>query len=181
MNQPTMKTIHLSLRILAAVVGLNTAMATTVIPPAFNELVDQAQVIFQGTVTDVQCRWAGEGSQRHIVSDVTFLIEDPIKGEPGLSYTMRMLGGTIDGETMGIAEAPTFKRGDRDIVFIENNGSQFIPLVGIMHGRFRIRPGSIVGREIVTRNNGGPVGGVAGLGATEFKAAIRARLAAASH
>ncbi|MEO6971162.1 MAG: hypothetical protein ABI217_09740, partial [Chthoniobacterales bacterium] len=32
-----------------------------------------------------------------------------------------------------------FKVGDRDVLFIEHNGSQFIPLVGIQHGRFRVQ------------------------------------------
>ena len=171
-----MKTIHHLFLIALLLLGLNTAPATTVVPPSFDALVDEAELIFQGTVTDVRCQWAGEGSQRRIVSYVTFQIEEAIKGEPGAAYTLRMLGGTIDGETMGVADAPTFRQGDRDILFVENNGSQFIPLVGIMYGRFRVRAGNVAGRDIVTSDTGGPVGGVAGLGATEFKAAIRARL-----
>jgi hypothetical protein len=90
-----------------------------------------------------------------------------------------MMGGTIDGETMGIAEAPTFKKGDRDILFVENNGTQFIPLVGIMYGRFRVQSDALTGKELVTTDSGGPVGGVAGLGAVEFKTAIRTKLATA--
>jgi hypothetical protein len=172
-----MKIIRLFSLILAVALFGRDAQGTTVIPPSFDELVDQAQLIFQGTVADVHCEWAGEGAQRAIVSYVTFRVEDPIKGEPGgATYTMRMLGGTIGNETMGIADAPTFKPGDRDIVFVENNGSQFIPLVGIMYGRFRVQADSVAGKDIVTTNSGGPVAGVIGPGATEFKAAIRARL-----
>lgn len=172
-----MKIIRLFFAILAGVAAANTSPATTVIPPTFDELVDEAQLIFQGTVTDVQCQWTGEGSQRRIVSFVTFQVEEAIKGEPGATYTMRMLGGAIDGESMGIADAPTFQKGDRDILFVENNGRQFIPLVGIMYGRFRIQADKMAGKDMVTTNSGAPVGGVAGLGPTEFKAAIRTRLA----
>ncbi|HZE13236.1 MAG TPA: hypothetical protein VE086_05725, partial [Chthoniobacterales bacterium] len=111
-----MKQIRLSLFIIAIAIALNSAPATTVIQPSFDELVDEAQLIFQGTVTDVQCQWVGEGSQRRIESLVTFRIEDAIKGKPGDTYTLRMLGGTIDGETIGIADAPTFKKDDRDIL-----------------------------------------------------------------
>jgi hypothetical protein len=50
-----------------------------------------------------------------------------------------MLGGTVGGETMEVADAPKFKVGDRDILFVENNGTQFVPLVGIMHGRFHVK------------------------------------------
>jgi hypothetical protein len=137
--------------------------ATTVIPPSFDELVNQAQVIFQGEVTNVQCEWAGEGAQRHIVSYVTFHVADALKGSVGSSYTIRMLGGTVDGETMGVADAPTFKVGDKEVLFVENNGSQFVPLVGIMHGRFHLQAAAN-GREIVTNNEGHAVKSVARLG-----------------
>ena len=196
-----MKTFRLSLLVVAALTFASTAAhATTVIPPTFDELVSQAQVIFQGTVTDVRSEWLGEGPQRRIVSYVTFSVDEAIKASPGASYTMRMLGGTVNGETMGVADAPVFKRGDRDILFVENNGTQFIPLVGIMHGRFRVQQDPVTDREIVTTDTGAPVTNLAALGTdksqeslfsphtsttaspenaigvAEFKAAIRLKL-----
>src|ERR1700680_4986869 len=132
--------------------GLPAVQATTVIPPTFDELVGKAEIIFQGTVTDVRSQWIGEGAQRHIVSYVTFNVEDAMKGTPGVTYTLRMLGGTVDGETMEVSDSPKFAVGDRDIVFVENNGSQLIPLVGIMHGRFHVETEPQTGREIVTTN-----------------------------
>src|SRR5256885_6721644 len=47
---------------------------------------------------------------------------------PGASVTLRMLGGTVGAETMEVADAPKFKVGERDILFVENNGTQFITL-----------------------------------------------------
>lgn len=173
-----------------AVVSFSSIPATTVIPPTFDELVSQAEVIFEGTVTNVKAEWVGEGAERHIMTYVTFKVEDTIKGKPGQSYTMRMLGGTIDGETMAISDAPKFKTGDKDILFVQNNGSQFIPLVGIMHGRFRVKRDQS-GREVVTTNGGEGVKNVARLGkdqassasepdltADDFKAAVRNKLQA---
>ena len=110
------------------------ANATTVIPPKFDELVSRAQVIFEGEVTGLQSQWIGEGAQHRIVTFVTFKVSDALKGDPGTTYSMRMLGGTVDGRTMEVTDAPKFKVGDRDILFVENNGSQFIPLVGISTG-----------------------------------------------
>src|SRR5437660_9647393 len=69
------------------------ALATTVIPPSFDDLVSQAEMIFQGTVTDVRSEWTGEGAQRHIMSYVTLKVEEAIKGNPGGGITLRMLGG----------------------------------------------------------------------------------------
>ena len=93
---------------------------------------------------------------------------------------------------MGISDAPVFNVGDHDILFVENNGTQAIPLVGIMHGRFKIQRDSS-GTEIVTKNEGQPVKQVARLGtdaeegeaantfepnmtSDAFKAAVRTRL-----
>ena len=184
----------------SALLSLAAVHATTVIPPTFDELVGQAETIFEGTVTDVQSQWAGEGGQRHIVTYVTFKVNDVLKGEPGASYTLRMLGGTIGDMTMKVTDTPEFKQGDRDIVFVENNGRQFVPLVGIMHGRFRVEKDAGSGTDVVRTNTGGPVGDLAKLGqdksaavgghahdhgtdanaqplaAANFKAAVRAKL-----
>lgn len=155
-----MKKTYSFLFIACVLAASHSLQATTVIPPTFDELVGRAEVIFQGSVTDVRSQWTGEGAQRHIVTYVTFKVEDAIKGNPGGSYTMRMLGGTVEGQTMEVSDSPKFKKGDRDILFVEHNGQQFIPLVGIMHGRYRIARVE-GGREIVAKNSGEPVSDVA--------------------
>ena len=180
------------LAVLAAVfVASSSVYATTVIPPSFDELVSRAEVIFQGSVTDVRSQWVGEGAQRRIVTYVTFKVDDAIKGSPGATYTMRMLGGTVDGQTMEVSDSPKFKKGDRDFLFVEHNGQQFIPLVGIMHGRFHVEREQN-GHEFVAINDGEPLSNVATLGKEEhgvssekaalspaqFKAAIQGRIQA---
>ena len=134
-----MKLLRSLLLMLCAGLAVASVRATTVIPPTFDQLVSDAELIFEGTVTGSRSQWTGEGAERNIVTYVTFNVEDAIKGAPGKSYTIRMLGGTIDGETAEVADAPRFKTGDRDILFVEHNGSQFVPLVGIMHGRFHVQ------------------------------------------
>src|SRR5438270_14100731 len=146
-----------------------TGLATTVIPPSFDELVSRAQMIFQGTVTDVRSEWTGEGAQRHIMSYVTLKVEEAIKGNPGASVTLRMLGGTVGSETIEVSDAPKFKVGDRDILFVENNGTQFVPLVGIMHGRFRVKKDE-TGRDAVFTNEGSPLSDLTQLGKNEAAA-----------
>jgi hypothetical protein len=168
--------------------GAASLTATTVIPPTFDQLVDQAEVIFQGTVTKVTSEWIGEGAERHIVSYITFKVKDSLKGSPGESFTMRTFGGTVDGETMAIGDGPVFNVGDEEILFVENNGTQVVPLVGIMHGQFHVRKDAS-GREMVTTNQGEPLRDVSRLGQAAtasatapaltpaaFKAAIQNRL-----
>jgi hypothetical protein len=183
-----MKLLRSLLLMLCAGLAVAGVRATTVIPPTFDQLVSDAELIFEGTVTGTRSQWAGEGAERNIVTYVTFNVEDAIKGAPGKSYTIRMLGGTIDGETAEVADAPRFKTGDHDILFVEHNNSQFIPLVGIMHGRFHVQKDA-VGRDIVTKDSGLPLANVAKLGTDEraavsgpalsvadFKSAIRQKL-----
>ena len=188
---------------LAAIACVTAASvhATTVIAPTFEELVDRAQLIFEGTVSDVQSQWVGEGGQRHIVSYVTLEVADGLKGEAGATYTLRMLGGTVGDDTMEVSDSPKFKVGDRNILFVENNGTQFIPLVGIMYGQFQVQQDQQRGGDVVLTHEGRPLGDVEKLGkdeqghrhvtdhsivtdasnaptlsAGDFKAAIRAKL-----
>ena len=165
------------------------ANATTVIPPSFDDLVSRAQVIFEGEVTGLQSQWIGEGAQHRIVTFVTFKVDDTLKGDAGATYSIRMLGGTVDGRTMEVTDAPMFKVGDRDLLFVENNGRQFIPLVGIQHGRFQVQKDQS-GRDTVVTGAGQPLADVSQLGHDEnavargkaalslndFKSAIRSHL-----
>ena len=188
-----MKTLRSLFLASCAVFACSVARATTVIPPTFDQLVSQAELIFQGTVTEVVSQWTGEGAQRCIVTFVTFKIDEQIKGDAGATYTIRMLGGTVGDQTMEVTDSPKFVRGDRDILFVENNGRQFVPLVGIMHGRFHVQHDDRTGREIVSNDHGGAVSDLAKLGKedatahsdsaseaplspADFKAAIRAKL-----
>jgi hypothetical protein len=165
------------------------ANATTVIPPNFDQLVSRAQIIFEGEVTGLQSQWIGEGAQHRIVTFVTFKVDETLKGDPGASYSIRMLGGTVDGRTMEVTDAPKFTVGDHDLLFVENNGSQFIPLVGIQHGRFRVQKDQ-TGRDTLLTGEGRPLTDVNQLGGNEdatahtkpaltlndFKSAIRSRV-----
>lgn len=180
------------LLLLSAILAfVSASRATTVIPPTFEQLVADADTIFQGTVTNVRSIWSGEGAQRHIETYVTVQIEDVLKGTPGQTYTLQILGGTVDGETMEVTDSPKFSIGDRDILFVEHNGTQFVPLVGINNGRFHIQQNQQTGRDIVTNGEGAPVRDVKKFGQeeesisaaeaitpTEFKAAIQRELAA---
>src|SRR5437764_12173573 len=107
-----MKKFNTLLCVAGFLAGALSVSATTVMPPSFDQLVNQAQEIFRGTVTKVNCQWIGEGADRHIVSYITFKVKDSIKGSAGESFTMQTFGGTVDGETMAIGDGPVFNVGD---------------------------------------------------------------------
>src|SRR2546421_11049395 len=119
-RHPIMKLLRSLFLVAVLSLALPAARATTVIPPTFDELVTQAEMIFEGTVIGTRSEWTGEGSNRHIVTYVTFKIEDAIKGAAGAEYTIRMFGGTVGDQTIEVADAPKFKVGDRDILFVEH-------------------------------------------------------------
>jgi hypothetical protein len=96
---------------------------------------------------------------------------------------------------MEVSDSPKFKPGDRDILFVQHNGEQFIPLVGIMHGRYRVEHDQTTGADKVMTNGGHALSDVKNVGKdehgpadasekamapAEFKAAIRAKLAGQS-
>src|SRR5216110_200296 len=187
-THPVMKLLRSLVFLSLISLALPAARATTVIPPTFDELVTQAEMIFEGTVTGTRSEWTGEGANRHIVTYVTFKIDDAIKGAVGAEYTIRMFGGTVGDQTIEVTDAPRFKTGDRDILFVEHNGSQFVPLVGIMHGRFHVQRDA-GGRDVVAKDNGALLADVSKLGrdekaavtgpalsAADFKSAIRQKL-----
>jgi hypothetical protein len=168
-NQPFLNHMKMKYLLPLALIAISFTciMGTTVIPPTFEQLVQQAELIFQGTVTDVRSVWEGEGAQRHIDTYVTFQIADSVKGNAGSSYTIRMLGGTVGNETMEVTDTPKFKVGDRDILFVEHNNEQFVPLVGINHGRFHVQRDEQTGRDVVLNGEGEPVRDVTKFGREE--------------
>src|SRR5882724_2296340 len=145
-----MKTKYL-LPLTLIAIGFVRVSATIVIPPTFEQLVQQAELIFQGTVTDVRSVWQGEGAQRHIDTYIRFQVDENVKGD----------------ETMEVTDSPKFKVGDREILFVEHNNEQFVPLVGINHGHFRVQRDEQTGRDIMMNGDGEPVRDLSQLGHNE--------------
>ena len=147
------------------------ARATSVIAPSFDDLVTKADCIVTGEVKDLRSEWTGEGAQRHIVTFVTLNVLRVLKGEAASPLTLHILGGTVGTKTMEIADAPVFRIGEREILFVRNNGRQFIPLVGIMHGQYRLDDA-----DHVADHAGRPLTRVEDIGAPEsLESALRRR------
>ena len=105
---------------------------TTVVAPTFDDLVAKADCVVTADVIALRSDWTGEGEKRHIVTFVTLNVLRTLKGEVASPLTLRVFGGTIGTDRMEVADAPTFRVGERQILFVRNNGRQFIPLVRIM-------------------------------------------------
>src|SRR5256885_14509846 len=100
-----MKTKYL-LPLTLIAIGFVRVSATIVVPPTFEQLVQQAELIFQGTVTDVRSVWEGEGAQRHIDTYIRFQIDENVKGNATSSFFFQVLGGTVDHHSIQAPDSP---------------------------------------------------------------------------
>jgi hypothetical protein len=163
---------------------LPVARATTVIPPSFRELVNDADAIYRGTVASIEARRVerADGQGATIKTFVTFSIQRTLKGPAKSEVTLEFLGGTVGDDTLAVQGMPKFKVGDREFVFVQKNGIQFCPLVAMMHGRYReLRDGSS-GKDYVARDNRTPLTDIAevGLPMTALPPSVRAATASES-
>jgi hypothetical protein len=134
-----------------------SARATTVIPPEFAQLVGQADYVVRATVKNVSAEFRTTPKGRAIFTRVELEVLETIVGTPPQPLTLELLGGTVGEVTMRVEGVPLFHVGDEDILFVQANGRQFYPLVGIMHGKYPVKRDAKSGAAIVTRSNGVPL------------------------
>lgn len=154
--------IRLVLLLLAALAPW--ARATSVVPPNFPELVAEADAIYRGQITDIQARRVARAAGSVIKTFVTVSIDRALKGPVQETITLEFLGGTIGEESMEVSGVPTYRIGERGILFVQRNGQQFCPLVRLAHGTYRIEQDAAAGREFVARANRAPLNDVAEVG-----------------
>jgi hypothetical protein len=146
---------------------LTGANATTVIPPTFEEMTDRADLVFVGKALSSRSEWRSVGTNRVIFTLVDYETHDVLKGNGDKSVTLQFLGGTVGEVTMEVSGVPKFNVGERVILFVEKNGIQFCPLVGVFHGKFGLRRDEKTGRDIVLMHDGKPLRDVAEIGTGE--------------
>ena len=133
----------------ALLTTLSPVHAATIDPVSPRELVEDAQLILQGVVTNVEYKNSeatSPGQVRLPHTFVTFAIEQTFKGSAanGGHITLRFEGGPDGtGKAMLIPGMPMFDIGDRDILFVSHNRNLPCPLVGWEQGRFRVLNGAV--------------------------------------
>jgi len=146
---------------------LTRTNATTVVSPTFEEMTDRADLVFVGKVVELKADWQVAGTNQAIFTLVEFHTEEILKGTAPASIRLRFLGGTVGRVTLEVVAVPKFKAGDRVLLFVEGNGVQFCPLVGVYHGKFGVRKDDKSSRDIVFMHDGKPLRDVAEIGAGE--------------
>jgi hypothetical protein len=141
----------------AALLFAQTVGATTVVPPTFRQLVEQAELIVRAEVRAVRCEETLRNGRSVIHTYVKIAVLRSLKGDAPAEMELRVLGGTVGDRTLHVAGVPRFAPGEKCLLFIENNGEQFCPLVAIMYGRYRVERRTSDGVEVVRRDNGAPL------------------------
>jgi hypothetical protein len=155
------------LGVLALVSFVQLVSATTVIPPTFDELVDEAQIVFLGEVAATRPRWSDEDLGRAIITDVTFRVQDVFKGDAPPHVVLEFLGGSIDGYEFRVAGMTEFAIGDRDVLFLESREQRPSPLVGMNYGRFVVVRDGMRGLDTIADFAGQPLVSLQRIGAPE--------------
>lgn len=150
------------------------ASSAVVAPPTFEELVDRAEAIFVGTVVDIRARWVDSPRGDVIATVVTFEVADTLKGTLSPVVELEFLGGTIGDVTFGVPGVPTFVVGEQALLFAYTRGLHVSPIVGVMHGRFRVSVHATTGERLVTTHDGLAFSGVQQLGGRVPRVSARA-------
>lgn len=138
------------------VFGGTPAAAMTVQPPSFPELVNEASAIVRGRVISVASRRVATPTGEAIKTFVTFEVGKALKGAPDRTVTLSFLGGTVGDETWEIPGMPAFEPGAEEFLFITPT-AQICPLVGAMHGRYRVVTPQKASRPYVARDDRAPL------------------------
>ncbi|ALO44761.1 hypothetical protein [Pseudohongiella spirulinae] len=157
----------LRLRLIMCLIITMTALpvsATTVMQMNFDDVVQKAQLVFEGRVMSVESRQTGP---RAIHTIITFQILDVVKGDYEQStIELSYLGGKVGNREMWVAEMQMPAVGENGIYFVGNPGESMIhPLVGWSQGHYRIERNSS-GVAGVTTAQGRAV---TGIGATSMQ------------
>lgn len=165
---PSLRPIISSL-LLAAAVGVapSAALALSVIPPSFSQLVAEAETIARVEVTGQTSQWdVSPTGQKVIHTYVACTVIKQLKGIPQTTLSLRFLGGQVGNDVMQVPDMPTFTVGEHCIVFVAANGSAFCPLVRVMHGKYPLAADA-GGTEHVSRSNGAALRSTAEVSASD--------------
>src|SRR5262245_7231064 len=130
------KALHIACVALLVGVGLwpdvgGTAMYQLSLP----QLSRGAEAIVLGTVTDQLSAW--NDLHTAIYTEARVEVEERIKGVVGPEFTFRITGGQVGEIGMRTSTDPTFRQGERVIVFLHTSGST-IQLFGQQQGKVTV-------------------------------------------
>jgi hypothetical protein len=146
---------HSAIWMVLLLMPISYGNASSVREVSLNEMLQQSQFVFEGTVTAIEAR---ENSQKRIHTFVTFEIKDIIKGKyPSNIITLSFLGGTVGDVTMAVSDMRLPQIGEHGIYFVESlERLQVHPLYGWSQGHFIVER-DVTGSERIMTNRRLPI------------------------
>jgi hypothetical protein len=147
--------------VLVALAFSSAAYALNIRPPSFPELVASADLIVTGRIERVDVELKPVNGQQVPFTQVHIAVAEVIKGAAQGEVVLQCLGGTVGTKSLRVVGAPVFVPGDEGFFFVQHNGTQFVPLVGINHGCYWTTHDAATGQPRVLRENRQPLTSVA--------------------
>ena len=142
---------------LALLLFTGSVNSTTVTRMSFSAVIDAAKTIAVGTVSAVEPVW--DDDRQVPFTEVSFEIEETVKGEVGAVLVLRFLGGPApNGLTLEVSDMPTFAVAQRVVLFADEGTGRACPLIGWWQGLYRVNRNGR-GVDTVTSHAGSAGGG----------------------
>src|SRR4028118_168566 len=123
------------LALLALMVAGIPAGASTFLVMNQGELIRDSAAVVEGEVLQVHSFWTRSG--RIIVTEAIVKVSDPILGEAASAVVVRTFGGTVEGFTVEAHGFPTFRKGERLLLFLEAERDGAHKVAGYQPGQYR--------------------------------------------
>lgn len=176
------RTSRTGVRVLSALAALMLAAgahATTYARLTPGQMLDKADIVFVGTVSNVSVSVRGGRPW----TDVSFDVETPIEGvpvnaagKPSGPERLSFLGGdAVGGPSLTVSGMPQFQSGDRVLVFAYDQ-AYASPIVGFRQGLWHVTAAGLVdeeGRQLSVDANGALVAGGSGAPLQQIVDAVR--------
>ena len=82
-------------------------------------------------------------------------MEEAFKGNPGSEVVLKEPGGSVGGRTAIRLGTPSFKKGERVLLFLRDIGDGYYRVFGLSQGKFSIVRDKEAGRDVLQRNLSG--------------------------
>jgi len=127
--------------LIAAITTIVTPLsATSVRRLSFEELIQTASTIVEGSVVDSRTYRTGDG--KLILTSYTINVQENLKGSSGSTLTVTTVGGRIGNTILHVAGVPVFQPGEKAVLFLEKTG-MYTTVVGLNQGKFAISNGAV--------------------------------------
>lgn len=130
------------------------AEATIIIPKTLRELAAESERVVVAEVVSQRADWLNGDQTTLIYTHTTLKVSESLKGGAIESLTVSEVGGTVGEVTCACAGMPTFRPGERVLLFLYRDVLGFWRTSGLIQGKFPIVRDMVAKEDIVRLGEG---------------------------